>query len=132
MTSIAVQMALYVTWPLWASATCCRGLGFRERLWAHATAAHYRLTRKRALFATEMKNQYSSYVQDTIAGRGHFQVLFKQREKLCILGSDHLAIFEGIVDINTYIINNRAPFHSDTIELLFPSLIPQNIRLKFK
>jgi len=55
MTSIAVQMALYVTWPLWASATCCEGLGFSERLWAYATAAHYRLGRKTSLHNRDEK-----------------------------------------------------------------------------
>lgn len=85
-----------------------------------------------SLFAAEMENQYSSYVRDAIADRGHFQVLFKQRKKLRFLNSDHLAIYEGNVDISIYIINNNAPFHSDTIALLFASLSPQILRLKFK
>lgn len=82
MTSIEVQMALYVTWPLWASTTCCRGLGFRERLWAYATAAHYQLASKMALFTAKMKNQYSSYVQDLKADCSHFQVLYKEQKVL--------------------------------------------------
>jgi len=84
MTSIEVQMALYVTWPLWASATCCRGLGFRERLWAYATAVHYRLTNKMALFTRRIKkkDQYSSFVQDANTDCSHFQVLYKERKVL--------------------------------------------------
>lgn len=83
-----------------------------------------------SLFTAEMENQYSSSVQAATADHSHFQVLFKQRKKLCSLNSDHLAIDEGNVGINIYTINNNAPFHSDTIALLFPSLSPKNIKVQ--